>query len=696
MPAFNQNRGRVIRIVFAVIFLLIVFQLINLQVFSTKYKLAAENNAIFRKTIYPDRGIIYDRKKRSLLENTMSNDLVVIPSETKGADTAALCNLLGIDTAAYKKRMKELVFKNTSVKPSVFEAFLPRDIYARLNENMYRFPGFSLVEHATRSYPYNIAAQVLGYIGEVDTGFLRRHKDEGYDMGDYAGMNGLERTYEKVLMGQRGIKRFVRDNKSRIRGSYENGLFDTATIAGRNLFTSMDVQVQQMAEQLLQNKIGSAVAIDPRTGGIIAMVSSPGYNPNLLTGHLRRKNLGRLLMDTAKPMYNRAIKGQYPPGSTFKPLGALVALDEGVVNPEYGYACTGAYTACGIRVKCEHAEAGHAANLRAALASSCNAYFSQLFRMSIDNPAYRNTEEGYRKWKAYLNSFGLGTRLDIDLPSADSASIPSVNRYNKDFGGAGRWNACNILTLAIGQDRMTATPLQLANAMCIIANKGYYYTPHFVDSIEHEVVDDTVYLGKYRRQHIVTHIPGTVYQAVHDGMHAVTMYGTASAIKVPGVLYCAKTGTAQNPHGEDHSVFVCFAPKDNPTIAIAVVVENAGVGSKWAGPIAGFMMEQYLNNSIATSKRADFERICKADLRPPAIRNWYARMETGRGTTAMKDEIVQEEIMVQDNPGINFAAPSPPGGKGDPSNEKKKEGVVSKAWLPDTGEKRKKKDSHKL
>jgi penicillin-binding protein 2 len=629
MSVFNQSRSRVVQIIFLLIFVVILIQLINLQIFSSKYKLAAENNAIYRKIIYPDRGIIFDRKKKAMLENTISYDLVVTPVESKGTDTLALCALLNIDTAEYKRRMREIMFKYTAVKPSVFEGLLSQELYAKLYENMYKFPGFNLTDRSVRTYPFNTGAQVLGYIAEVDTSFLRRHKEEGYEMGDYAGMNGLERTYEKVLMGERGIKRFVRDNKSRIQGAYENGMFDTSAVAGRNLYTSVDVEVQQLAEKLLANKIGSAVAINPKTGGIIAMVSSPNYNPNDLTGSARRKNLGRMLLDTARPMFNRAIKGQYPPGSTFKPLGAVIALDEGLITPSYGYPCYGSYTSCGVVVKCEHKNAGHAASLRLALANSCNSYFSQVFRMAIDNSEYHNSTLGYLKWKEYMNKFGMGTTLDVDLPSENKASVPDTAVYNKAYG-RNRWNSCTILTLGIGQDKMTATPMQLANMMCIIANKGYFYTPHFVDSIEHEQKDDTLFLAKYRKKHSVIHTSDTVFRAVHDGMHDVTVYGTASEIKVPGVEYCAKTGTAQNPHGKNHSLFVCFAPKDNPKIAVAVIVENAGFGATWAGPIGAFIMEKYLNDTIAADRLSEVERISKADLIPTAIKDWYVKKENQR------------------------------------------------------------------
>ena len=625
MSMYNSNRGGIIQIIIGVIFCLIIAQLISLQIFSSKYVLAANNNAIYRKIIYPDRGIIYDRKKRALLENTISYDLVVIPNEAKGVDTATLCEILKIDKAEYSKRMIEVIIKNSRVKSGIFEPFLSAELYAQLTENLYRFPGFSLTERSIRSYPYNTAAHVLGYVAEVDVNFLEKHSEEGYEMGDYAGMTGLEKQYEPILMGQRGVKRYLRDNKGKIQGPFEKGQFDTSAIAGRNLYTSVDVEVQQLAEKLLQHKIGSVVALNPKTGSIITMASSPGYNPNLLTGNQRRKTIGRLLTDTARPIYNRAIKGQYPPGSTFKPMGALIALDEGLITPSFGYNCFGLYTACGDPRKCEHHNAGHAANLQLALANSCNSYFLQVFRMAIDNPQYHNAKKGYLQWKQYVNSFGLGRKLGIDLPSENKASIPDTAQYNKDFGGAKYWNSCFMLTLGIGQDRMTATPLQLANAMALIANKGYYYTPHFVDSVEEEDASDKKLLANFRVKQQVTKIPTEYYDIIKEGMHAVTVIGTAAFIKVPGHEFCAKTGTAQNPHGKNHSLFVCFAPKENPTIAVAVVVENAGFGATWAGPIGGLIMEKYLNDTLTKESKAKVDYLSNVDLMPEAVKAWYVR-----------------------------------------------------------------------
>ncbi|MBX2930972.1 MAG: penicillin-binding protein 2 [Chitinophagaceae bacterium] len=697
MSVYHQSKSRVIQIIFVVIFAIITGQLVNLQIFSSKYRIMADNNAIYRKVIYPDRGIIFDRKQRAILENTIMYDLMVIPSDAKATDKIELCKLLNIDTAEYRKRIVTAIIKNTSVKSSVFEPLLSPELYAKLNENIYKFPGFILQERSIRNYPYNTAAAILGYLGEVDTAFLRKYRGEGYEMGDYTGLNGLERTYEKVLMGQRGIKRFIRDNRGRLQGSFEKGAFDTTAIAGRNLYTSIDIEVQQLAEKLLQNKIGSAVAINPKTGSVIAMATSPSYNPNSLIGSSRRRNFGKFLLDTARPLLNRAIKGQYPPGSTFKPLGGLVALDEGLITPTYGFNCFGAYVNCGKPVRCTHAGGGHASDLRRAIAYSCNSYFVHVFRMAVDNPAYANPQQGYLKWKEYMNTFGLGVPLGIDLPGEAKASIPDTSRYNKDFGGFARWKSCNILTLGIGQDRMTATPLQLANLMCIIANRGYYYTPHIVDSIENETIDDTAYLAKYRLKHEVTHVADSTYKIIQDGMEDVTIYGTASFLKVPGHKYCAKTGTAQNPHGKNHAVFTAFAPKDNPTIAISVVVENSGYGGTWAGPVATLLMEKYLNDTLTTASAKRAEEFSTIDLIPAAIKKWYYRKDSIRAVKEREKEKEMEqrhdiETDTTNNIKTTFDPEAEPNRKSD--DDKRENNMIKQTpMLNNTNDKKKKKDS---
>ena len=395
--------------------------------------------------------------------------------------------------------------------------------------------------------------------------------------------------------------------------------------------TYIDIELQQLAEKLMTNKVGSVVAIDPKTGGILAMTSGPNFDPNELTGPERNKNYTRLVLDVKAPLLNRAIKGQYPPGSTFKPLGALVALDEGVITPSFGYDCRGRYYACGHgKPACTHSNAGHARNLRLAIANSCNSYFAHVYRMAVDNPDYRNVKDGYARWQKYMNAFGLGIRLGIDLPSEDRANIYDTAAYNREY--LNRWNSCTNLTLGIGQDRMTATPLQLANAMCIIANKGYYYTPHFVSAIDGETEGDTVFLNKYRRKHeVLTNIPDDAYNEVIDGMHDVVEHGTARIAKIPGINVCAKTGTAENStvldgrklELPDNSMFVCFAPKEDPKIAIAVAVENAGFGATWAGPIARILMEKYLNDTLQTKSKEDVERISNTDLMP----KYYVRKQ---------------------------------------------------------------------
>lgn len=621
MALFNQSRSNIIRLIFLGIFLIILVQLLNLQVFSGKYEQLAMDNAVFPKVKYPDRGIIFDRKNKAILNNTIMYDLVVTPNESKQTDTFSLCNILGIDTAEYKKRMLEARFKNGPYRPSIFEDLLTPELHARLDENIWKFPGFALVERPVRVYPFNAAAHILGYIGEADSSIIKRSRGF-YRMGDYVGRSGLESYYESVLMGQRGVQYMIKDNRNRLVGNYENGRFDTAAVAGRNLRTYIDMDLQQLAEKLINNKVGAVVALDPKTGGILAMASGPTYDPNSLTGPNKQTNYSQLILDVAGPLLNRAIQGNYEPGSTFKPLGALVALDEGVITPSYGYPCPGRYFGCGHgKPACVHKNPGHAANLTLAIANSCNSYFVQVYRMAVDNPDYRGVKKGYEKWKEYLNAFGLGQRTGVDLTSEASGLIPDTIRYNNVYRGS--WNSCTNLTLGIGQDMMNATPLQLANAMCIVANKGFYYTPHFVQQIDGQTATDTI-LNKFKVKHeVLTKIPDDAYEAVHSGMQQV-IDGTSSRAKIPGINICGKTGTAEKYRIiqgkriklEDNSVFVCFAPRENPTIALAVVVENSGYGNTWAAPIAGLMMEKYLRDTLSAERLKEVDRIAHSSLMP--------------------------------------------------------------------------------
>ncbi|HEY1115585.1 MAG TPA: penicillin-binding transpeptidase domain-containing protein, partial [Chitinophagaceae bacterium] len=543
MPVFNQSRSYIIRLIFLVTFVIILVQLFNLQVLSSKYQQLAQDNAVFKKIVYPPRGIIYDRKGKAILNNTQMYDLMVIPSEVRNLDTAYLCQLLDIDTALFKERMIEAILRNGRYRPSSFEELLTPQKYARLEENMWRFPsGFYLQERPVRTYPYNVGAHMLGYVGEVDSSIIAR-SGGFYQPGDYVGRSGMEAFYERVLMGQRGVQFLIKDHRNRLQGSYEGGLLDTAAVAGRSLRTYVDVEVQQLAEKLMANKVGAVVALEPQTGGVIAMVSGPNYNPNDLTGSYKKKNYSKMVLDVAGPLLNRAINGTYPPGSTYKPIGGLVALDEGVITPKFGMGCGGRYYNCGIgKPACTHSGGGHADNLRLAIANSCNSYFTHIYRMTVDNPKYGDVEIGYAKWKEYLNKFGLGVSLGLDLPGEfkprkAQEGIPDTSTYNRVYRNS--WNSCTNLTLGIGQDMMLTTPMQLANAMCLIANKGYYYTPHFVKSIDGETKEDTI-LNRFRQKHeVLTHVPDEAFEAIISGMQDVVEIGTARGAHIPGINVCA-------------------------------------------------------------------------------------------------------------------------------------------------------------
>lgn len=626
MPVFNQSRSRIIRLIFLLTFIIIIAQLFHLQVISGKYKRMADENAIFEKRVYPSRGIIFDRKNKAILNNTMMFDLMITPSELKGVDTSLMCQLLEIDTAEFRKRVLNAKFRNGPYRPSVFEDLLTPEKYARLDENIWRFgSGFFLQERPVRKYPFNSAAHILGYINEVDTAMINRSGGY-YQPGDYVGKSGLEQYYEKVLRGTRGIQYWIKDNKNRLVGRWGNGSSDTAAIAGRNLRTYIDADIQELAEKLLTGKTGAIVAIEPKTGGILAMASGPDYNPNDLTGPNKKKNYGKMVLDVSKPLFNRAIKGQYPGGSTYKPLGALIALDEGVITPEFGVSCNGVYLGCKRPLKCTEKWSGHAKDMRTAIAWSCNSYFSEILKRTIDNPAYRSPRKGLTKWKEYCNAFGYGHRLGVDLVSEDGGNIPDTSAYDKEYRG--QWNSCTMVGggLGIGQDKLLVTPLQIANAICIVANKGYYYTPHFVREVDNETDADSSLVKKFRTKHeVLTHIPNATYDIVIDGMEDVTIKGTAARLpKIPGINICAKTGTAENKKFldgkvvqlKDHSLFVCFAPREDPKIAVAVIVENGGFGATWAGPMAYLMIEKYLTDSLRADRVKEADRIAAANLMP--------------------------------------------------------------------------------
>jgi len=637
MSVYNQPRRRVIQLIILGMVLLIVTRLFFLQVVEKKYSKLADANAVLRKVVYPSRGMIYDRKGRSVLRNDVMYDLVVTPASVKNIDTNYLCQILQIDREEFRKRIVTAIIKNGRVRQSVFSALLPPDMFGKLQESMYLFqPGFELVQRQIRSYPYSAAANILGYIGEVSPQLLAKPAFSAYQMGDYLGMTGLEKTYEGILMGTRGIQYLVKDNLNRPQGPYEKGEFDTAAIAGKNLRLSLDIDLQVLGERLMRNKIGSIVAIDPQTGGILTMVSSPTFDPNLLTGSYRARNFSKLFVDTTKPLFNRATQATYPPGSSMKPLTALVALDEGVITPAFGFPCRGGYANCGKFIRCTHNTPGHAANLRLAIANSCNAYFVHLYRLEVDAAKFGGLRKGHQKWYDYMTSFGLGHRLGVDIPGEYSGYAIDTAGMNKRYNGM--WSSCSELYVGMGQGAVVVTPLQMANAMCIIANRGYYYLPHFVQSIDN---DNSNLLAKYKERHTVAHISDTSYSSVVYGMEDVVERGTGRSAMIEGITVCGKTGTAENNaivNGvlkklKDHSVFVAFAPRDNPKIAIAVIVENAGFGATYAAPIASLIMEKYLNDTISVKRKPVVKNMLEYNTLDPVVRE-KSKLDSLNGASA--------------------------------------------------------------
>lgn len=652
MPAFNQSRSRIIRLIFMVAFLVIMGQLFYLQVIEGKYSQMANENAILRKTMYPPRGLVFDRHKLAILNNTLTYDLMVTPSQAKGIDTSFFCQLMGIDSAEFRKRIITAIIKNKSFRPSVFEASLSAEKHARIQENMWRFQsGFFIQERPIRSYPFDAAANIVGYIGEVDSNYLKRHSEEGYQSGDYAGMTGLESSYEKVLMGERGVQVLVRDKLNRIQGPFENGDLDVEAVAGHNLYSSIDIKLQEFGEKLMMNKVGSIVAIDPRTGGVIALVSSPTYDPGMLTGPERKKHFSELYLDPRLPLLNRAVNASYSPGSTFKTLQALVGLGEGVINTKTTFSCSGAFYGCGSGKPMKCLDPG-TFFLRTAIIHSCNTYFANVMQRVINNPKFPNIDSSLRSWNRYMYAFGYGHRLGIDIPTEQKGNIPTPEYFNdpKRFG-PGHWNFCSFRSVSIGQGEVNATPLQVANEMAYIANKGWYYIPHLVDSIEGG--DKFGLLEKFHDKIVPINLSDSIFEVVHDGMEGVMEIGTGRGSKVPGIRICGKTGTVENySHGvkqPNHSFFCAFAPRENPKIAIMCVVENSGrFGGTYAAPIVSLMIEQYINDSIDAKRKPLIERMQNINLIPPLMKQ---KMQSRDSLKKVQEEkIMENENRIENHP----------------------------------------------
>jgi penicillin-binding protein 2 len=592
----NRDAGQrlIILGIFTLVAVIFLARLFYIQVVQDSYKLSANSNVLRPLIDYPSRGLIFDRKGKILVYNEAVYDLMITPREVKKIDTAEFCSLIGITIPDFiKKYQKARTY--SPYKSSIFEKQLSAETYAALQEKLYKFNGFYVQPRSIRKYPYRSAAHLLGYLGEVDEKVVE--KNPYYLQGDYIGISGIEQSYEKELRGRRGVRYVLVDVFNREKGRFEEGKYDTLAIAGENLTLSLDAGLQQYAELLLQNKIGSAVAIDPSTGEILAMVNNPTYDPNLLVGRIRSKNYGRLLMDPSKPLFNRAMMAYYPPGSTFKIINSLIGLQEQVITPFTAFGCASGYRVGNIFVHCHPHPSP--LEIRTAIAVSCNSYYCQTFRAVIDNRHFNTTEEAYTKWRDLVLSFGVGIKINVDMPHELRGNVPSVEYYDKFFG-KGHWKSSTIISLAIGQGELGITPLQMANVSCIVANRGYYYVPHVVKNI-----GTRHYIPETFKEKHYTKIDAAYYDVIQDGMQKTFEIGTARASQIKDLVMCGKTGTAQNPHGENHSVFFCFAPRDNPKIAVAVLIENAGQGAHFAAPIATLMVEKYLRDSIA---RTDLEK----------------------------------------------------------------------------------------
>jgi penicillin-binding protein 2 len=589
-----SHRKYVIYIILGITGAVFIFRLLYIQVINDKYKLSASNNVLRYVTDYPARGLIYDRNGKLLVYNEATYDLMVIPRNIKNIDTTELCNLIDISKKIFIKKIKKIC-KYSMYKPSVFEKQISKESSGYLQEKLYKFHGFYVQTRALRKYPLPVAAHTLGYISEVNQNIIE--KDKYYKSGDYIGKSGIEKTYEKILRGQKGVKIKLVDVFNREKGSFQDGKYDTASIAGKNLYISIDAELQAYGELLMKNKKGSIVAIEPSTGEILALVSSPSYNPNLLVGRIRSKNYENLAHDKLKPLFNRALMAQYPPGSTFKPVEALVGQQMGVLSPETKYECHGGFHAGSITVHCHNHRSP--LDLKEAIQYSCNTYFCKVFKAIINNSNFKTTQNAFNIWRKNILSFGLGKKFNNDLAYELSGNIPTAKYYDKYYG-KNRWSYLTIISLSIGQGEIELTPLQLANVSAIIANRGYYYTPHILKDIGNKYNINK----KYKEKHF-TSIDTKYFDIVVEGMYLVVEAGTGRWIKMDSLSICGKTGTAQNPHGKDHSVFMAFAPKDNPKIAVSVIVENAGFGATWAAPIAGLVIEKYIYREV---KRKNIEK----------------------------------------------------------------------------------------
>jgi len=605
-----NNRTLLIASIILGIGLLFIVKLFIIQVYDSSYKYSADSNTRRKVTQYPSRGLVYDRKGKLLVSNQAVYDVMVVPRDIVAFDSLDFCESLDLTIEQLRERFVKMEHDIetraiSTYKPSVFLKQLSSEQYGSFQEKLYKFKGFFVQGRTLRKYEYPSAAHVLGYVGEISENQLK--KEKYYAQGDYVGISGIEQTYEKELRGKKGVKYMLVDVHGREKGRFRSGRGDTAAIAGKNITLSLDIELQQYGEELMQNKIGSIVAVEPSSGEILSLISAPNYDPSLLIGRDRSTNFPVLLTDSLKPLLNRAIQSAYPPGSTFKAINALIGLQDGTLKPYTTHECYSGYHTRGISVGCHPHYSP--LNLSQSIQHSCNAYYCYEFRDILDNPKFDRIQDAFDHWKDHLVNFGFGYRLGADFKNEVRGFVPNSKYFDRVYRGS--WDSRTVISLSIGQGELLTTPLQMANMAATLANRGTFYTPHIIKSIEDQNIDE-----RFSEIHD-TEIDIQHFAPVVNGMELAIWGGggsTARIAQIRNVSICGKTGTAQNPHGEDHSIFIAFAPKDDPQIAIAVYVENAGFGGTWAAPIASLMVEKYLNGDIQPYRKWIEKRMMEGDL----------------------------------------------------------------------------------
>lgn len=603
----HLNRKNKLLIGLSVFALILLGKLFYIQVIDDRYKTDADNNSMKYETIYPTRGVIHDRNGRILVGNKVAYDLMVTPREVQAFDTLTLCQVLDVPVEFVREKMKEYKRNRRRIgyQSVVMIKMMPLETYMKFAEVAYKFPGFRGQARSIRQYPYNAGGNLLGYVSEVDASYLKRHPDE-YKSGDYAGKTGIEAAREKELRGEKGYNIYLRNSHNKIESRYRNGEMDKEAVPGDDITTTIDAELQNYGQLLMQNKVGSLVAIEPSTGEILTLVSSPGIDVDQLADIGRHYN--EISSNPYRPMFNRAVQASYPPGSVFKLVNGLIGLQEEVFTPETTYPCSMGYHFGRNKLGCHP----HPSPLdfEESIMMSCNAYYCYILRGLLENPKYENIDQAMDRWNEYVKSFGFGKKLGSDFPSELGGNIPDSKYYNRVYRKGG-WKATTVISLSIGQGEIGCTPLHLANLCATLANRGHYYIPHIIKKSEGVEIDPKYYQKQYT-QVDTSHFPKVIngmWRAVNSGYGSG---GTASIAAVEGLDICGKTGTAQNPRGADNSVFICFAPKDDPKIAVAAYVENGGFGATWAAPIASLLVEKYLNGEIS---RPELEkRMMEGDL----------------------------------------------------------------------------------